>query len=107
MRRFFILTTIVLALSGCEHFGPGPQAKAIDNDMRRAQVLAVLGAPSVVHQNGELEAWEYCRLGYFADDYTVVWLRSGQVIGKTEQTDWEFGHCNPNRAQFDWANVPS
>ena len=106
MRRLVLLTLCVFALSGCEHFGPEPDTAAIENDTRRAQVLAALGAPNVVHHKGELEAWEYCRLGYFADDYAVIWLRNGKVIGKTLKTDWEFGHCTPDLESFDWNHMP-
>ena len=78
---------------------------AVDNiepGMTKVQVTEILGHPLRQHSKENREAWEYCLVGFGANDYIVVYFEGAGVSNRVSGLDDDWGMCRSRFREFEW-----
>lgn len=105
MRCVIVLASLSLAACSTANL----QNNSLRPGMPAAEVRASLGEPRNRQFKGSREAWQYCStslLIHSNNDYTVVWLMEGKVVGQQSYTQPAGGLCEAAFRTIDWANAP-
>jgi len=78
----------------------------IEPGMSKQEVAATLGAPQNRQFNGRKEAWQYCETGAIVDDYTIIWLVDGRVVGTQSYNNNRQGICSSFFQTINWEDAP-
>jgi len=74
---------LVAILSGCASMytqSPLDKATMLDPGMTKQQVQEIMGLPVKSELAGNIQAWHYCKTGYSADEFVVIFFRDGRVV---------------------------
>ncbi len=98
-----VVAGCVLCLSGCFATQQAKEAiETIEPGMTKVQVTEVLGHPARRHAREGREAWEYCLVGFGANDYVVVFFDEVGVSSREGGATIDWGLCRKRFQDFKW-----
>lgn len=109
-RRLLATLVLISVASSCASQGVvrslDEKSGLIFSGMERSQVLLLLGQPGKRDVRGGREALQYCKTGFFNDQYTTIFIAGGRVQALSNTTNpWAFGSCGTRFPDVNWYSL--
>lgn len=100
--RSLIAAASILMLGGCTALYDAPDPVSdLKPGASKVQVSAALGAPARIVDQGDREAWLYCRKGTIVDRFILAVFKGSRLESVKQEREFDFGACDPNFEGID------